>query len=54
MIHSDLQEPVPVADSSPPLHPLHGAARLDVPLCQQEQQQGVTRQGKLSKILLFG
>ena len=54
MIHSDLQEPVPVADSSPPLHPLNGAARLDVPLCQQVQQQGVTRQGKLSKILLFG
>ena len=47
IIDSDLQEPVPVVDSSPPLHPLDGAARLDVPLSQQEQQQGVTRQGML-------
>ena len=35
--HSDLQEPVPAADCSPPLHPLDGAAGLDVPLSQQEQ-----------------
>ena len=47
IIRSDLQEPVPVVDSSPPLHPLDGAARPDVPLSQQEQQQGVTRQGML-------
>ena len=36
IIDSDLQEPVPVADGSPPLHPLHGAAGLDVSLGQQE------------------
>ena len=36
IIDSDLQEPVPVADGGPPLHPLHGAAGLDVTLGQQE------------------
>ena len=36
IIDSDLQEPVPVADGGPPLHPLHGAAGLDVSLGQQE------------------
>ena len=39
---------MPAADCSPPLHPLDGAAGLDVPLGQQEQQQGITRQGMLT------